>query len=534
MSIKLLFVTPIGFLAWLAAAFLTTSLSSRATDRTALDEFVYANDPAYNFVVTDTKSGLFHTRYIIQMTSGSWRTENEVDRTLWKHWMTVYVPSSVTKRTALLVVSGGSNEKLPDFGELDDTIGPISALTGSVIVDVGQIPNQPLTFSDETESRSEDALLAYSWKKFLDDPEDLSWPVHLPMARAVVRAMDTVQSLMSQVKPGDPIDDFIVAGASKRGWATWLTAAAENGPLGTGRVSAIIPIVIDTLNVETSFDHHFKVYGSWAPAVHDYLDAGAMDKLGTPESEALFDIVDPYSYLERLTMPKLILSSAGDQFFLPDSWKFYYDELPGKKWLRYFPNTDHSLSQLSDPLVEILPLYVALIDDGADAIPDYSWSLLPNGAIELQTSEAVSSAKLWQATNPEARDFRFEEIGAAYHSTTLSDQGGGTYIGTVTPPESGWTAYFVEIDLINGRSATSGIYLITKPEPLNLQIKHAVDEVELSFNSKRGEWYRLYSGDRPDQMSLTETIIPDGDITTWIDPAPEEERKFYQIESITP
>ena len=516
------------------AMILCTSTALRAGETTALDTFVYAADPDYSYQVTDTKSSLLYTRYIIQMTSGSWRDESEVNRSLWTHWMTVYVPVDISKETALLVVSGGSNDKFPDFGELDDSIGPVSFLTGSVIVDLGQVPNQPLTFTGESESRSEDEILAYSWKKFLDDPADLSWPAHLPMTRAVVRAMDTVQTHLSIVEPGDPITDFIVAGASKRGWATWLTAAAENGPLGQGRVSAIIPMVIDTLNIDTSFDHHFKVYGFWAPAVHDYLDAGVMDELGTPESEALFNIVDPYAYLDRLTMPKIILNSAGDQFFLPDSWKFYFDDLPGRKWLRYFPNTDHSLAQLSNPLAEVLPLYAALIDDGPDAIRDYSWTQLPDGAIQLQTSESVSSVKLWQATNPNARDFRYETIGAAYNSTTLSDQGGGIYVGNVTPPAEGWTAYFLEVNFPNQTSATTGVYVTTQPSPLDLQIRRVTEDIELSFKSKRGEWYRVYSGESLNDMHLTDEIIPTSDFEIWIDPAPTATRKFYQLESITP
>ena len=30
-------------------------------------------------------------------------------------------------------------------------------------------------------------------------------------------------------------------------------------------------------------------------------------------------------------MPKFVLNAAGDQFFLPDSSQFYYDELKGPK-----------------------------------------------------------------------------------------------------------------------------------------------------------------------------------------------------------
>ena len=41
------------------------------------------------------------------------------------------------------------------------------------------------------------------------------------------------------------IDKFIVAGASKRGWTTWLTMAVDK------RVFAAIPIVMDMLSLNT-------------------------------------------------------------------------------------------------------------------------------------------------------------------------------------------------------------------------------------------------------------------------------------------
>ena len=42
-------------------------------------------------------------------------------------------------------------------------------------------------------------------------------------------------------------------------------------------------------------------------------------------------------------MPKFIMNASGDQFFLPDSSQFYFDDLTGDKYLRYVPNADHWL-----------------------------------------------------------------------------------------------------------------------------------------------------------------------------------------------
>jgi len=501
---------------------------------TALDDFVYANDPDTGYVVIGVDDKLFYKRYDLQLTSGSWRTEEEVDRVLWKHWVSIYVPDRIEASTALLIISGGSNDGVPVFGELDDAVGPASVLSGSIIVDVGQIPNQPITFAGEDDPRTEDSLIAHSWAKYLEEPTDETWPAQLPMTRAAVKAMDMVQDFMALVEPSDPIDDFIVAGASKRGWTTWLAAAVENGPLGEGRVSAILPIVIDTLNLEASFTHHFNVYGFWAPAVGDYVDAEIMEYLGTPEGQSLFGLVDPYAYRARLTMPKVVLNSTGDQFFLPDSSKFYVDGLPGDTWLRYYPNTDHSLSQLSNPIAEILPLYAILLDKGSSAVPDHAWSVLEDGSLEMTTSVGGSSAKLWQATNPNARDFRFEEIGAAYTSSSVVDQGGGVFRGSVDAPETGWTAYFIELSFPDGTSATTGVQMVTSEESPVLRIDPAEGGMELSFPSKPGLTYELHSGEDLNDLTFDELIVPMGDHTVWLDPEPLPARKFYRLHVVTP
>jgi PhoPQ-activated pathogenicity-related protein len=58
--------------------------------------------------------------------------------------------------------------------------------------------------------------------------------------------------------------------------------------------------------------------------------------------------------------------------------------------------------------------------------------------------------KLWQATNPNARDFRLDAIGEAWTSTDLKDEGGGVYLARVGKPEKGWTAFFAELTFENG------------------------------------------------------------------------------------
>ena len=309
---------------------------SLAEEGTAIDRYVAMPDPNYRYELIDTIPGEACTGYVLEMTSQQWRRAAEIDRPFWTHWLTIIEPREVKTRTGVLVISGGSNRsKAP--GRINPLAALLAAITGSVVSELRMVPNQPLTFAGETRQRTEDAIIAYSWDKFLTTGDD-TWPLRLPMTKSAVRAMDTITTFCGSPQGGSlTVDRFVIAGASKRGWTAWTTAAVDK------RVAAVVPVVIDLLNIEPSFDHHYRAYGNWAPALHEYEEMGIMERAHTPQFHALMQIEDPYSYRDRVTMPKFIVNSTGDEFSLPDSSQFYFDGLMGEKYLRYVPNTDHSL-----------------------------------------------------------------------------------------------------------------------------------------------------------------------------------------------
>ena len=141
-------------------------------------------------------------------------------------------------------------------------------------------------------------------------------------------------------------------------------------------------------------------------------------------------------------MPKLIINATGDQFFLPDSSQFYFDDLPGVKYLRYIPNTDHSLGG-SDAAQTIEACYQAVLAKAP--LPQFSWTLQSSNSIRVVAEGSPIAVNLWRATNPTARDFRFERIGPAWQSSPLTSQGEGVYVGTVPVPAQGWTGFLVEL-----------------------------------------------------------------------------------------
>jgi PhoPQ-activated pathogenicity-related protein len=414
----------------------------RSQRLTPLDLYVATPDTNYSYSLSNTIPGVGQTTYVLEMRSQAWLTATDVNRTLWKHWLVIVVPTGVTNPQSLLYIDGGNYPSSPPTTS-DSTVATMIQFaldTKTVVSDLKMVPNQPLTFAGESSSRTEDGIIAYSWDKYLNTG-DARWPAQLPMTKAAVRAMDTVTAFCAGAPGGGVnVQSFVVGGGSKRGWTTWLTAAVDQ------RVNAIIPAVIDVLNLEPSLIHHYSAYGFWSFALADYTNMHIMSWLGSTQMTALEGIIDPYQYRHRLTMPKFILNDTGDQFFLPDSSQFYFDDLAGVKYLRYVPNTDHSMGG-SDVFQTFEACYQAFLAQAP--LPQFSWTLLDSNSISVVAEGSPTAVKLWQASNPNARDFRLNTPGGVtvtpWVSTTLTDQGGGVFVGTVPVPAQGYTGFFIEL-----------------------------------------------------------------------------------------
>lgn len=402
--------------------------------KTALDDYIAKPDPTYYWKLVKTIPGDGYTTFVLDLKSQSWRSAPEVDRTVWQHWLTIVKPAQVKHTTAYLRIGSGRNES-PVPEQANPSLATFAKSTNTVVAELGMVPNQPIIFNQDGKPRSEDDLIAYGHVKFMDTG-DPTWLPRLPMVKSAVRAMDAVTEFLASDQGGKTsIKKFVVSGGSKRGWTTWLTGAVDP------RVSAIIPVVIDVLNVRACKMNHFASYGFWAPAVGDYTRHGIHERFDTPQYSQLLGIVDPFSYRERLTLPKFIVNSSGDQYFPPDSSKFYYDELLGAKYLRYVPNTNHSLAG-SDASDSILAFYRSVLL--GSPLPKFAWKVQPDGSIRVHTETKPLEVNLWHATNPKARDFRLLSIGPAYKKSVLESTSDGTYVAKVNKPAEGWTAFFVE------------------------------------------------------------------------------------------
>jgi PhoPQ-activated pathogenicity-related protein len=412
--------------------------------QTALDRYIAQPDASFSWKLIKTIPGESSTVYVLEMTSQTWRSAAEVDRPQWKHWLTICKPSKPAFDAALLYIGGGDNND-PAPALPSARIASMAVDTNTVTAELGMVPNQPLFFSDSRDKgRSEDDLIAYSRVKQMQSGDDF-WLVRLAMVKSAVRAMDAIQQFMATDQGGRvKISQFVVAGGSKRGWTTWLTAVEDK------RVVAIIPLVIDALNSEAITRHHYEAYGFFSPSLKDYVNHKLFpDKIGTPEYQHILAIEDPYSYRnrDRLKIPKFLINASGDQFFLPDNSQFYFSGLQGEKYLRYVPNAKHNLEG-SDARESMSAFYDAVLHNRPR--PKFSWIKEKDGSLVVTVKDKPVEVNLWQATNPKARDFRVDTIGKTYTSTRLQETRAGLYVGRVDKPASGYTAFFVELVYASG------------------------------------------------------------------------------------
>jgi PhoPQ-activated pathogenicity-related protein len=409
---------------------------------TALDRYVAKPDATYSWKVVRTVEGNPLTQFVVDLKSQTWRTADEVDRPIWQHWLTVVKPAKPTSKLAFLRITGGANGGEPPQSAEAATIR-LAEVTNSVVAELKMVPNQPQVLHQDGVRRSEDDFIAYTWDQFIKTGDE-TWPARLPMVKSAVRAMDCVQELLASDQGGRvAIEKFVVSGGSKRGWTTWCAAAVDK------RVAAAIPIVIDVINVPACSRHHIAAYGFYAQAIGDYVRHNIKSRIDHPRTKLLYEIEDPYSYRDRLTMPKFVVNAAGDQYFPPDSSQFYYADLQGEKYLRYVPNADHSLRD-SDAMESVIAFYQSVL--AGTQRPKYSWTFENDGSIRVTSETPPKAVTLWQATNPKARDFRVLSIGKAYQGQSLSDQGTKTFVARIEPPAAGWTAFFVELTYDIGQS----------------------------------------------------------------------------------
>ncbi len=398
------------------------------TPETALQAYLHNGDASFKWELKEQLKGEGLTYFRIEYTSQTWQKIH------WTHDLMVMVPDDLQFNDALLFITGGSNKnEKPNSHKFADDLaqefGRMCKVDKTIIALLWQVPNQPL-YDDLTE----DALISRTLHNYQND-HDFNWPLLFPMTKSAVRAMDLVQEFAKK-EIHKKIKGFVVSGASKRGWTTWLTGA--NDP----RVVAIGPMVIDMLNMPVNIPYHKVVWGDYSIEIQDYVKLGLAQQFGDSQSNDLVKMIDPYSYRKTLTMPKMLFMGTNDPYWPVDAVKNYIDDIPGNNHICYTPNAAHDMGDKKRAFATLSAFLGNTVSRSKYPICDDTISE-SGGKITLTvktTADKLVDASLFSTTSPN-QEFRDKKWG----SVGLNAEKKPVVHVEIEYPSSGFKAFYVEL-----------------------------------------------------------------------------------------
>ncbi len=430
-----------------------------------MDNYLAKKDKSYQWRVIDQKSisPLVSFSEVI-LTSQTWRGMD------WHHRVEIYYPKTMNDvHHAFLLISGGSwddeKEKAREAKlrkereereagqtpatkpkanlEFDESTmaSMIVNLIKMPVIILNNVPRQPIF-----DGKTEDEIISYTFEQYVETGEP-DWPLLLPMTKSAVRCMDAVQE-MAKKDLKTELKGFIVAGGSKRGWTTWLTAAMDK------RVVAAAPAVIDVLNMPVQMKHQLATWGKYSEMINDYTMRGIQDKMDTPRGKELLKIVDPYSYRERATMPKMLIFGTNDRYWPLDACNIYWNDLVGDKYLLYIPNKGHACIDIPRLVANCSAL--TLLGAGKVQFPNMTWDINTSEkglTLKVKSDKPAKRMWVWTTAMP-TRDFR----DAKWSSQPMTEADGG-WVFELPMPEAGFAAAFGEGFF--GLEGNSSVYLST-------------------------------------------------------------------------
>lgn len=387
----------------------------------------FISSPDENYQWTHLKSTLRPegTIHELRLTSQVWKN------TTWEHAVEVYEPKVIQHQSsALLFVTGGSEPSAPADPEIQRGLG-LASQCGAPVVMLHQVPNQPLLGG-----RKEDDLISETWLRYLETG-DPSWPLLFPMVKSAVRAMDMVEDFSVKILK-NPIHQFLITGASKRGWTSWLTPVVDDRVIGTA------PIVIDILDFKKQMSHQLDTWGSFSLQIQDYTRKGLVKRPGESESARemrLRTMMDPFSYRNQLTLPKLLIVGTNDPYWTVDAMNLYWDQLQGQKLISQHANAGHGLEGSQQEAMRTLAVFFNLVVSKKE-LPKIHWETQASEeSIEMQISSDLlaTSAQIWHASSDDG-DFRDEDWSS--QPAVKSETG---WTGKIQTQSTGQQAIFGEI-----------------------------------------------------------------------------------------
>ncbi len=389
----------------------------------ALFDYVRRPEPAFSWKLLDVQNHDAGRVYDVELISQKWQGIT------WKHALQIHEPKVIDHpEHVLLFVTGGRNGRRPGAGEMGMG-NKLAQLARARVAMLFQVPNQPLMGG-----RVEDDLITETWLRYLETGDE-SWPLLFPMVKSAVKAMDAVEAIADE-QWKVPVAGFVITGASKRGWTSWLTPVADK------RVIATAPIVIDVLNFRPQMKHQLATWGRYSEQIIDYTSKGLI-KEGeeTQRERQLRLMMDPYTYRQKLTLPKLMVNGTNDPYWVVDAMHLYWHDLAGPKYVLQVPNAGHGLEGGRELAFSTIAAFFRQ-SATQTPLPTLSWknAETPDGIVlKIEASQKPAAARVWVARS-DTKDFRKSK----WQARSLQEKD-GSYVAMLDKPSQGHMAHFGEL-----------------------------------------------------------------------------------------
>ncbi len=385
----------------------------------ALDEFMARPEPAYAWREVKRGAGPAST-VSLEVVSQTWRGRD------WKHRLNIYRPrKSEITGAALVLVMGFPTPFDALFGQLG------AEAAGMPCAVLNDVPNQPL------DGQIEDGLLADSLQRMFQT-NDASQCLIFPMAKAIVKSMDAVQS-WSATEPGGVFTKFVLIAPSKRGWAAWLAAAEDK------RIRGLVPLSYNNVRAERQIPNQLTQWGEMSEYLRDYTARGLTQQITSPVGAAVMAATDPWIFRERYTMPKLIVDATNNGYWTLDAFDAYGPSLPGTTDLLYVANAGHYMEEAFPRIFGTISAWSHRVVSGPP-LPVVGADLGSGPGRRQLLVRGPAPARLWFAFS-KSQDFR----AATWESRELKGDFKGSLTLPVPPAEAPWGAAFAEWEFLGGK-----------------------------------------------------------------------------------
>ena len=231
-------------------------------------------------------------------------------------------------------------------------------------------------------------------------------------------------------------------------------------------MKAIAPLVIDTLHFPVQMRNQLAAFGKPSEMIADYTRAKLVPIPDTTEGQNLWKMVDPYSYRESLTVPKMIINGTNDPYWPQDALNSYWDVLKGEKFIAYSPNSGHDLREMDkNGTKSLLPMRAVNTLSAFSKCQvfekempklEWKWNAEKN-KYTVDAKGTILKARAWTCDS-DTKDFRKSFWKEQSTSTPKDD--GKPYVGSYTKledfavPAKGFRAVMMEVEFdIHGVAA---------------------------------------------------------------------------------